>query len=415
MPDITAAAPPPKRRTTLSAAVEPLNRSNTSPSAGPYVNFDQTNRFTFYQQLSTCNPHVSTGLNKLGLSLVKGMDFQGKKSAVKEFTEYSKKSNFTNQVQTIARILCRDGTYLSKPVYGAAGGNFRLVPFLMPYTTILPDGFEPGATSDKTLQPGKDPEKTRFCVYEKDKDQAIFDFDKVVYGNYNEYDSVQDDIRSRKTFGLYGASLLVPLIPSIQNLLDINQGFIQFVKKYGNGRYIFNFRYLEELAKQEIIEVEDIPGIIDEWCEKHKYLSENEDIVGAGIDVYSPDPKGSLDITKFKESLETEIQIGLFQSPLTMGKASGTTYASSYMVEEDRMLVLEGLQKIVESISNWAINARLGAIGKPIDSVTVEFEELSLEKLTMAEMQEMYNTDVISKGELRKRGGFPEEERQGYI
>jgi hypothetical protein len=412
MSELNAAAPTPKRKLSLAAAVEPLNRSNTSPSAGPYINFDQTNRFTFYQQLSTCNPHVSTGLNKLGLSLVKGMSFQGKKAAVKEFTAYSKKSNFTNQVQTIARILCRDGTYLSKPVYGTMGGNFRLVPFLMPYSTILPDGYEPGTKPKKIMQPGKELENTRFCVYEKADGQEVVDFDKAVYGNYNEYDSVQTDVKERKTFGLYGSSLLVPLIPSIQNILDINQGFVSFVKKYGNGRYIFNFRYLEELAKQEIIEVEEIPSIIDEWCEKHQYLSENEDIVGAGIDVYTPDPKGSLDITKFKESLETEIDLGLFQSPLTMGKASGTTYASSYMVEEDRMLVLEGLQKIVESISNQAINARLSAIGKPIDSVTVEFEELSLEKLSMTEMQEMYNTDVISKGEFRKRGGFPEEELQ---
>lgn len=412
MPELNAAAPAPKRKLTLAAAVEPLNRSNTSPTSGPYVNFDQTNRFTFYQQLSTCNPHVSTGLNKLGLSLVKGMSFDGKRTTVKEFKEYAKKANFTNQIQTIARILCRDGTYIAKPVYGANGGNFRLVPFLMPYSTILPEGINPGDTPKTIMQHGKELEKTRFCVYEKQDGEEVLEWDQVVYGNYNEYDSVQTDIKNRKTYGLYGSSLLVPLIPSIQNLLDIDQGFISFVKKYGNGRYIFNFRLVEELVKQEIINPEDGQGIIDDWCEKHKHLSENEDIVGAGIEVYTPDPKGSLNITEFKRSLETEIQIGLFQSPLTMGQASGTTYASSYMVEEDRMLVLEGLQDIIESITNQAINMRLAAIRKPLDSVTVQFEELSLEKLTMTELQEMYNTDVISKSEFRKRGGFPEEVRE---
>jgi len=410
MPELNAAATPKKRKHALAAAVEPLSRSNTSATAGPYTNFDQANRFTFYEQLSTAHPYVSTGLNKLGLSLVKGMEFQGKKSAVKEFELYSKKSNFTNQVQTIARLLCRDGTYLAKPVFGANGGNFRLVPSLMPHTTILPENVKPGDSPKNIMQPGKDPEKTTFCVYEKDKDRILLNFDEVVYGNYNEYDSVQEDVLQRKTFGLYGSSLLVPLIPSIQNLLDINQGYIMFVKKYGNGRYIFNFRAVEELVKQDIITDEEGQAIIDEWCEKHKNLSENEDIVGAGIEVYTPDPKGSLDITKFKESLETEIHIGLFQSPLTMGKASGTTYASSYMVEEDRMLVLEGLQQIAESITNQAINARLAAIGKPLDSVTVQFEELSLEKITVTEMQEMYNTDVITKEMFLKRTGFPVEE-----
>jgi hypothetical protein len=412
MSELNATAPTPKRKLCLAAAVEPLNRSNTSSASGPYINFDQNNRFTFYQQLSTCNPHVSTGLNKLGLSLVKGMSFDGKKQAVKEFKEYSKKLNFTNQIQTISRILCRDGTYLAKPVYGANGGSFRLVPFLMPYTTILPEEYAPGSRPTKIMQPEKDLEKTRFYVYEKQQAQEVLKFNKVVYGNYNEYDSVQLDVKKRKTYGLYGSSLLVPLIPSIQNLLDIDQGFISFVKKYGNGRYIFNFRLVEELVKQDIITPEEGQDIINDWCEKHKNLSENEDIVGAGIDVYTPDPKGSLDITAFKKSLETEIQIGLFQSPLTMGQASGTTYASSYMVEEDRMLVLEGLQEIVKGLAQTAVDFRQAAAGKQPGSVIIEFEELSLEKLTVTEMQEMYNTGVISKEMFLKRTGFPEEETQ---
>ncbi len=407
MPAITAAAPTSSQPFKLFAAAEPLKRKNQSSVKGPYINFDEKNRFALYQQLSTCNPYVSTSLNKLGLSLVKGMTFDGtSKRNAKEFEDFSKKTNFLNQIQSLARMLCRDGTYAALPVSGTKGGNFRLTPLLMPALTILPEGAEPGAKVDEVMSPGQNIEKMRFCINEGEKFQEVYEFSKVIYGAYNEWDSVQEDRKKRKTYGLYGSSLLVPIIPSIQNLLDLDQGFVSYVKRYGQGRYVINLRALEEAVKQGIITPAQASDAVTAFAEEHKKLSENEDIIGAGLEVLTPDAKGSLDTSKFKESLETEIMLGLFQSPLTMGKAAGTTYASSYMVEEDRMLVLEGLQKIVESITNQAINARLRAIGKPEDSVWVKFDELSKPVLDFNTLLEMCNTGKITDDELRQRAGF---------
>lgn len=406
MPTLNAAVTVPNTPK-LYAAVEPLQRKSTSSEKGPYINFDEKNRFTLYQQLSTCNPYVSTSLNKLGLSMVKGMTFEGtSKRNAKEFEDWSKKTNFLNQVQSLARILCRDGTYAALPISGVKGGGFRLTPLLMPALTILPEGIEPGAKVDEVLSPGENIEGMRFCLNEGDKLQKVYDYSQVIYGVYNEWDSVQEDRKKRKTFGLYGSSLLVPIIPSIQNLLDLDQGFVSYVKKYGQGRYIINLKALEEAVKQGIITPAQASEAVKSFAEEHKNLSENEDMIGAGLEVLTPDAKGSLDTTKFKESLETEIMLGLFQSPLTMGKSAGTTYASSYMVEEDRMLVLEGLQKIVESITNQAINARLRAIGKPEDSVWVQFDELSKPVLDFDTLLEMCNTGKITDDELRQRAGF---------
>jgi|GEM_PF-677038 hypothetical protein len=416
MSAINAAAHIPQQTFKLFAAVEPLRRNNQSATKGPYINFDEKNRFTLYQQLSTCNPYVSTSLNKLGLSLVKGMKFDGtSKRNAKEFEDFSKKTNFLNQVQSLARILCRDGTYVALPISGVKGGNFRLTPLLMPALTILPEGVEPGAKVDEIMSPGENIEKMKFCINEGEKFQEVYEFSQVIYGVYNEWDSVQEDRKKRKTYGLYGSSLLVPIIPSIQNLLDLDQGYVNYVKKYGQGRYAINLRALEEAVKQGIITPAQASEAVQAFAEEHKKLSENEDIIGAGLEVLTPDAKGSLDTSKFKESLETEIMLGLFQSPLTMGKASGTTYASSYMVEEDRMLVLEGLQKIVESITNQAINARLRAIGKPEDSVWVAFDELSKPVLDFNTLLEMCNTGKITDEELRQRAGFSTEKPAGTI
>lgn len=408
MPELNAAAQPQNNSFKLFAAVEPLSRKNQSATKGPYVNFDESNRFTLYQQLSTCNPYVSTSLNKLGLSLVKGMRFDSKsKRNSIEFEDFSKKTNFLNQIQSLARLLCRDGTYAALPISGVKGGNFRIAPMLMPALTILPEGIEPGAKADQVMTPGDNVEGIKFCLNEGDKLQVVHEFSEVIYGVYNEWDSVQEDMKKRKTYGLYGSSLLVPIIPSIQNLLDLDQGYVNYVKKYGQGRYAINLRALEEAVKQGIITPAQASEAVKAFAEEHAKLSENEDIIGAGLEVLTPDAKGSLDTSTFKQSLETEIMLGLFQSPLTMGKSTGSTYASAYMVEEDRMLVLEGLQKIVESITNQAINARLRAIGKPEDSVWVVFDELSKPVLDFSTLLEMCNTGKITDEELRQRAGFP--------
>lgn len=417
MPELNAAVPIIESPAKLFAAVEPLTRKNTSAKKGPYINFDEDNRFTLQQQLSSCNPYVTTSLNKFGISLTKGMKFDGKsKKIVKDLELYSKKNNFINQIQSIGRILAIHGTYIAKPVSKVGGDGFRLNPLLMSHTTILPGGFAPGSTSDDVLQPGEDPEDLTFCIYEKEADKRImYNFDEVVYCTYNEHDGVQKDILKRDTYGLYGTSLLTPIIPSIQNLLDLNEGFVSYVKKYGNGRYVINLRALEEAVKQGIITPTQASAAVTEFSESHKNLSENEDLVGAGLEVTTPDPKGSLDISKFKESLETEIMLGLLQSPLTMGKAAGTTYASSYMVEEDRMLVLECFQKILESATNQAINFWLKAHGKTEDSVWVTFDELSKPVLDFNTLLEMANTGKITDEELRERAGFTPEKPEGTI
>lgn len=407
MPTLNAAVTVPNTPK-LYAAVKPLNRKNQSAVKGPYINFDESNRFSLYQQLSVCHPYVSTGLDKFGISLTKGMHFDGtSKKNTKDFEFYSKKNNFINDVQMVGWSLGAYGTYISKPLYKKGKESFRVNPLLMPNLSILPPGIAPGGKSDDVITPGDDIEELTFFVNEaNDKYRESYEFGDVVYGTYKESTSIQKDVLGRDTFGLYGSSLLQPLIPSINNILDLDQGFVSYVKKYGQGRYAINLRALEEAVKQGIITPAQASEAVKAFAEEYKYLSENEDIIGAGLEVLTPDAKGSLDTSKFKESLETEIQIGLYQSPLTMGKASGTTYASSYAVEEDRMLVLEGFQRILESITNQIINIWLRARGKPEDSVWVTFDELSKPVLDFSTLLEMCNTGKITDDELRQRAGF---------
>lgn len=385
----------------LGASLNVTKRDDKTSTIGGIPNFDTNNRFRYYQQLSTASPYVSVPLNKLGLMLSKGMSADSKKKTlIKEFETWRKKANLNEQVATIGRLLCRDGIIIGKPAGDET--HFTLYPLLMPYTTVLPEGVKPNDRPTDVMQA---PVAT-VVINEGSTSQKTFDPSELVIGNLNPWDYVQEDIKQRETIGLYGSSLLDPLELSIRNLLNINKGYVSFVKRYGMGRYHYDHVMLEKLVEAEIITPEDAGKLHDEWLEDNKNLSENEDISAIGLKVIPIDAKGSLDVMGFKESLETEIQLGLFQTPLTMGKASGTTYASGYLVEEDRLVVLEGLQKITENITQDFVNRWLVSKGKPEDSIEIKFEELSKVKLTASEVQEMYNTGVIERDEFRKWSGF---------
>lgn len=378
-----------------------ISRIDNSTKMGGLQNFEVTNRFTYYQQLGKATPHASTGLLKLGLTLTKGMEFDSKSKAdIEDFKLWARKTNYIEQAQTKARLLCRDGIFCGMPI-GKAGDTFRINPLLMSSTTLLPADIT--GTKDDLLQP----EVTKVMVNEGLQGrEATYKPTNLIITTLNAWDYVQEDILGRQTIGMYGASLMDPIELSIRNLLNMNQGYVSFVRKYGMGRYLFDFKILNSLVEKGVITYDEAQKSIDKFNEKHKSLGENEDISSLGLDVIPIDAKGSIEVDNFKKSLETDIQIGLLQSPLTMGRSEGSTYGAGYVAEEDRLLALEGLQKVVENGINEDINRRLEVMGKASDSVTVHFEELSRIKLEASDVQGMYDTGVINQDMFRNWAGF---------
>jgi len=333
------------------------------------------------------------------------MRFEGATKAKKAVQSAAKKNNLKGQIQTAARYFVIHGHYIATTI--GKGDTFQATPLLMAATTILPEGVEPGSSPKYLLEPpiGK------FYVNEGSKTSEVkevpLDPADVIYCALNPYDSIQDDILQRKTRGLYGQSPLDPLKPAIRALLDVNEGQRIFYKKYGNGRYLYNIRALEKAVTDGDMEPADAQAALDVWMEKNKNLSANEDLVCYGLDVSSIDANGTLDVMAFKSALETEIMVGLYQSPLTMGASFQTTYASSYMVEEDRMMVLEGDQSILEATANQILNKMLVSMGYREDSVTVKFDELSKPKFTSQEILEWRNTGLLNDNQALLWGGFP--------
>jgi hypothetical protein len=387
----------------LAVASTGISRIDTSSSIGGYSNFDTSNRFQYYDDLCDANVHVSTSVWKTGMSLTKGMTINGdKKRDVREFEQWSERVNLVEQAQTIAFRLIKYGTEVSRYVGGV--DNFSIEPLLMAQTSLLPEGVLPKSRPKNTITG----QVEKIYINENDASNRIsYNVDEILYGSWNRYHKVQQDVLKRDTYGLYGASLLEPLISPIRHLLAVTHSYIQFVEKYGNGRYVINFEILNELAKAGIISPDAIGPAIAEFSENHKYLKANEDIIGAGIEVTPIDANGTLDVLSFKKSLESDIQIGLFQTPLSMGDTKGSTYAAGYVSEEDRMTVLEGLQYVNRNIVQKIINKRLDLMNKSPDTVWVEFDELSKAKLESGDITELYSLGIIDENEVRTRAGFP--------
>jgi hypothetical protein len=149
----------------IAASVGSVKKKDISTEIGGLIDFDTANRFTYYQQLDGATPHASVSLDKLSLSLIKGMHFDGKNRDVKDVELWAKKTHFSSQLATASRLFCRDGTYLSK-VVGVSGESVKFMPLLMPNVTILPEDETPGDVSTRSDYNIMQPEVTQFVINE---------------------------------------------------------------------------------------------------------------------------------------------------------------------------------------------------------------------------------------------------------
>lgn len=394
----------------FGAAISGVRRTTDGIRYGAFqlTTKERENRFKFFEELSTISPHVFIPLTKLSLSLVKGLRFEGdKRTLVRNFERWAERVNFVDKVQNLSRLFVRNGTYVARLIAKRNNPDkFDFYPLMMQYVTIVDDSIKnPGESPGVVMQPPI----IKFYVNETDKKKRQeFKPTEVVYGAFCAWDYVINDILGRPTFGIYGISILEPVADLIRKYLDLVESYIRYIKKYGLGRYYIEYKAIEDLIKEGQLSVAQ--EAIEELKKEHEQIAENEDIIGVGFDIHELDTKAHIDIVELKESLETDIQVGLLQHPLTMGRAKGTTYAAGYVSEADRMVVLEGLQRVIKDIVNREIiDRRLEVMGREPGSVWVEFEELSKPEVEIRDLLDMWVNGAITREELRLRTGFTPE------
>ncbi|RLG22216.1 hypothetical protein DRN72_02575 [Methanosarcinales archaeon] len=327
-----------KKRIQASLSAIPRITSDDYRVGNYYL--DTSNRFIRYEQLSQIDPYVATSLLKLGLTISSGFELSG---GVKELEKWAVGVNLDHVIATVARLLARDGTVVLHLEWDGDTIS-SLTPLPMRYITLLPKGVRPKEIPTHILKGRVDR-----AVVQEESVPTVFNREEFALFRLFPEGNVCTDIMGRTTLGLYGISLLDPIDRIVKYKLDLLEGFTKAVRRYGMGRLHIDMKGLEPLLHEG--RFEEIKKVLDDVKEEMQKLEQNEDIVGVGFEVKPLTPTtGATDILGLKESLERDIAIALLQSEITTGKARGSTYASSYVSEKDRLNVLMSMQRQIKRV-----------------------------------------------------------------
>lgn len=215
---------------------------------------DNSNPFLKFEQLSQISPHTFVPLIKLGLSIVSGFRLETEdERALNQINEWADKVDLINKAQNIARCMVRDGTavvYLPQEGKGDKGiKSLDILP--MKYTTLLPEGIQPG-TRPAALMKGEIDRAVlnESPTYSDRSNQVVMEREEFALFRAFHEGYFMSDIMGRDTYGMYGTSLLVNVDRSVKNLMDLVEGFSGYMRRYGVGRLHVDVKLVEELRKQ---------------------------------------------------------------------------------------------------------------------------------------------------------------------
>ena len=388
------------------------------------------NTFERYAQISVISPHTFIPLIKLGLSTVSGMKLEievgiGNEVLLKKMEKWAEFIGLNNKVQNIARCLIRDGTTIAslgrEPVKKPdeefrdalpKGGITAIDVLPMQYMTLITDAETLGDMKSEHLIKGT---PNRAILYEakKTKVKGLIEFKREEFALFRLFNEgyFMDDVIGRPTYGIYGASLVEPIIRSVKGLLDLTEGFGAYMRRYGIDRLNINIPIVEELRIEG--RYEEAKEILEDTIASMRKLGAHEDMVSGNSDVQSISKGTVPSVRDMKESFESDIQVGLLQSPLTMGRAVGTTYASGFLSEADRMMILESIQIIILSVVQAEIiNPQLKSMGAKHGAIKVTANDLTNPLLDPQSLTDARINGDITEEEYRERMGFPAEKPQ---
>ncbi|MHC1623468.1 MAG: hypothetical protein ACXQTR_02615 [Candidatus Methanospirareceae archaeon] len=395
---------------TLKASLSGLTRRSLETATkefkiGDFV-ISNDNIFTKYRQLGSLDL-VSDALTKASLEMASGFEIytDNENDDITPLIDWADMIDLEGHIHVVLRELLEKGTVV---VYIGQWSNkikeLRLLP--MEYVTLLPVGVKVGSRPS-TLMTG---DIDRVVINEDsvtgNVTRQILKVDKeVIVYRYDYRGNMFTDIMNRDTYGLYGRSLLANKEWRLEYYYDMLESYRKYVQRYGFGRLFYNSSVLAELLKAE--NYEKFVEVRNAMSAKMEELAENEDILGVGMDVTQLDTNTGLDILGMKESLERDIYALLFGSGTTSGKEAGTTYASAYIVEQNRIRILNSYRRQMRIQLEKLIRKQAEYLGlHNIEKIHIRFEQLDKARYSAKEIADLYTAMVLERDEARELLGF---------
>lgn len=386
-----------------------------------------TNPFEKYAQLSIISPHVFIPLIKIGLGTVSGLKLEvvegeGNEKTLEQMNEWAEFITLSNKIHNIARCTIRDGTTITSLGRVAVKEGKNIITIDLPkdsittidvlpmqYMSLLTESESRSDTNTKHLIKGT-PDRALLHEEKKTTEKGLVLFERNEFALFRLFNEgyFMKDILGRETYGIYGASLLESIDRSLKGLMDLTEGFSAYMRRYGLNRLLVNLPIVDQLRQEG--RYDEAKTILEETIASIRKLKANEDFVSGGADVSQIQGGQVLSVRDMKESFESDVQVGLLQSPLTMGKAVGTTYASGYLAETDRMVMLESIQHIIlQAVQNDIINPQLEAFSAKPNSIIITANDLTNPQIDNQTLTDSRINGDITEGEYRARMGFPAE------
>lgn len=390
--------------------MKPKDQDGDTTTYGEYE-IDNKNKFKRYTQLSLLTPHTFIPLAKTGLSMVSGFrlaPIEGTdETFFTEMLAWADRVDLRNKMQNIARCTVKDGTAVAYTLSDKTEGITSIQVLPMEFTTLLPKGIKEGAEVKELMRGDVDRAVLMESEAKKGGSTTFKREEIAIYRLFHE-GYITKDILGRETYGIYGISLLEPLTRTLKNLADLTEGFSGNMRRYGAGRLHINLPQVEKLRAKG--DFDKAKKILDSTILAIQELSPNEDIVTGGAEVTPVPGTQSPQVTEMKAAYEKDIHVGLLQSGVSMGDTKGSTFASGYLAEEDRYIILESIQEYVRRITQIEIvDRQLVLMNKEPGSVIVEVDKLDIPYVDYATLTDAVTLDRITEGEYRQALGYPKE------
>jgi hypothetical protein len=385
------------------------------------------NRFKFYDELVKLSPIVAKNVIETSMLISKGLELMVDDKEPDQFEEMLEKANdfkynieLETEFQEAARLIITNGTHIIYPHEAdeeqktkGKEGIVRLEVLDMAYTTIIPEGYEPvsdeskfntatGKLSDETL---KEFGKLRGPAYKvvfmeargKDHMRDFLAEEVVIMRIFNTSNEFTD-ILWRQTVGVYGRSVLEPVINPTRMLENLLYNYEKAVERYGNLKLHIDYSVLSDMIKEGNIDPEGAAKVLALLGNQIKNMHANEDILTAGVTINAIEGSTSMDIVKTKESIEKNIANGLFGNESQQG-TSGSTFASSYVAESRRVIVLETIRRVLKYAFEKILHRHLVMLGYPekdAKKVIIKFDPIIKPEVAAADIIKLREMGLIN-------------------
>lgn len=363
---------------------------------------DNSNPFKKYRDIGALDI-VADPLDKATMEMASGFMIyhENSKQDMTELNEWATE-NLAFHIFAVLRELLEKGTVV---VYVPQQDIKELEILPMEYVTLLPKGVNPG-TSPNHLIKGK---VDKICVNEDSTSNEVkretLDIKEVMLYRYNPTTHHFKDIKNRATFGIYGHSILHRIEWRLQFYFGMLESYRKYMKRYGYGRLFFNSDSLAKLLESE--SYDNFEKVRKDMIKEQESMEENEDLLGIGMDVKQLDTSTGLDILGLKESLEHDIASMLFGSEIKTTATSRTTYASAYIVDQNRVRILESYRKIIKQPIERLIRIQAENMGiEDTQKIKMRFAKLDLAKYTAQDIATLYTGMLIEQDEGRELLGL---------